>query len=103
MEIQFIDDIDGTPADETIRFGIGGANYEVDLSAAHAQQLRKAVQPFIEAARRASSRRAASPRRAGGPSPAAVREWAKSEGIKVSDRGRVPAELIVKFQTASTQ
>jgi hypothetical protein len=103
MEIQFIDDIDGTPADETIRFGIGGANYEVDLSAAHAQQLRKAVQPFIEASRRASSRRATTPRRAGGPSPAAVREWAKSEGIKVSDRGRVPAELIVKFQTASTQ
>ena len=29
-----------------------------------------------------------------------VRAWARSEGIEVKDKGRVPAELVVKFQAA---
>jgi hypothetical protein len=30
-----------------------------------------------------------------------VREWAKEQGIEVKDRGRVPAELVVKFKAAA--
>jgi hypothetical protein len=47
-----IDDLGGGAADETVRFGVGGPHYEIDLSAAHAQQLRSAFAPFIRKARR---------------------------------------------------
>ena len=30
-----------------------------------------------------------------------IREWAKAQGIEVKDRGRVPAELVVKFKAAT--
>ena len=32
-----------------------------------------------------------------------VREWAKSQGIEVKDRGRVSAELVVKFKAVTGQ
>lgn len=103
MEVQFIDDLDGGPADTTVHFAIDGTAYEIDLSAAHATELRDAVAPFVASARRvaASARRAGKSGRAGRPSPSVVREWARSEGIQVSGRGRVPAELVVRFQEAN--
>ncbi|HEU5416271.1 MAG TPA: Lsr2 family protein [Streptosporangiaceae bacterium] len=102
VEILFIDDIDGTPAAETIRFGIAGVDYEIDLSAEHAKEFREAMAPFVAGARRGTAGpRQARSTRAGGPSPAAVRQWAKSAGIEVSDRGRVPDDLIARFQAAN--
>ena len=107
IQTLFIDDLDGSEAEGTVRFGLDGAEYEIDLSAGHAEALRKALAPYVSAARRApgaaarrpgqSGRRAES---AGAPDPTAVREWARSQGIEVKDRGRVPAELVVKFQAA---
>jgi Lsr2 len=102
----FVDDIDGGEAAGTVRFGLDGTDYEIDLSTAHAEALRKALEEYIVAGRkvsgparrgRGSSRRAAS----GGPNSSDVREWAKTQGIEVKDRGRVPAELVVKFQAAT--
>jgi hypothetical protein len=109
VQTLFIDDIDGGEAEGTVRFGLDGADYEIDLSAAHSKALRKAMAKYIEAGRKVSgpARRrtqvAAGGRRngRGGPSPSEVREWAKAQGIEVSDRGRVPGELVVKFQAAS--
>jgi Lsr2 len=106
-QVVFTDDIDGSEADTTIRFAVDGAASEIDLSAVHAGEFRKAVQPFIDAARKAggsgASRRAGTSRassRPSGPSPSDVRAWAKDQGIEVKDKGRVPAELIVRFQAA---
>ena len=72
----------------------------------HAQALRDALAPFVAAARRAggSARRLT---RSGHRAPASglntteVREWAKAQGIEVKDRGRIPAELVVKFKAAT--
>ena len=107
VQTLLIDDLDGGEAEGTVRFGLDGVEYEIDLSAGHAEALRKALAPYVSAARRApgaaarrpgqSGRRAES---AGAPDPTAVREWARSQGIEVKDRGRVPAELVVKFQAA---
>jgi len=107
VQTLLIDDLDGGEAEGTVRFGLDGAEYEIDLSAGHAEALRKALAPYVSAARRApgaaarrpgqSGRRAES---AGAPDPTAVREWARSQGIEVKERGRVPAELVVKFQAA---
>lgn len=53
-----VDDLDGSPAEETVRFGFAGPEYEVELNAAHAQQLRTALAPYISKARRSRPGRA---------------------------------------------
>ena len=35
-----IDDLDGSEAECTVRFGLDGTDYEIDLNAEHAQALR---------------------------------------------------------------
>ena len=47
------DDLDGGPADETVRFGLGSAEYEIDLNKKNARAFRKQLAPFIEHARKA--------------------------------------------------
>ena len=106
IQTLFIDDLDGSDADGTVRFGLDGTEYEIDLNTGHAEALRDALARYVGAARRAggSARRPArSGRRAptGGVDSTQVREWAKAQGIDVKDRGRVPAELVVKFKAAT--
>ena len=108
IEVLFIDDLDGGEAEGTVRFGLDGADYEIDLSAKNAAALRKALARYVDSARRATagSRRPGRPgRRAGdGPSDStAVRVWARSQGIEVKDRGRVPAGVVMKFRAATGQ
>lgn len=106
IQTLFIDDIDGSEAEGTVRFALDGAEYEIDLNATHAEALRKSLSRYIEAARRSSGpprRPARSGRKAAnsGLNTTEVREWAKSQGIEVKDRGRVPAELVVRFRAAT--
>jgi Lsr2 len=106
IQTLFIDDIDGSEAEGTVRFALDGAEYEIDLNAKHAEALRKALSRYIEAARRSGSaarRPARTGRRtaASGLNTTEVREWAKAQGIEVKDRGRVPAELVVRFRAAT--
>ena len=107
IQTLFIDDIDGSEAEGTVRFALDGAEYEIDLNAKNAEALRKALSRYVEAARRssgtASRRPARSARRtaASGLNTTEVREWAKAQGIEVKDRGRVPAELVVRFRAAT--
>ena len=106
IQTLFIDDLDGSEADGTVRFSLDGTDYEIDLNGEHAQELRDALARYVTAARRAGG----SPRRparngrrapANGLNTTEIREWAKTQGIDVKDRGRVPAELVVKFQAAT--
>ena len=107
IQTLLIDDLDGKEAESTVRFGLDGAEYEIDLSAKNAEAMRKALEPYVSAARRAAGSAARRPGRNGrraataGPDSTAVREWAKAQGIEVKDRGRVPAELVVKFKAAT--
>lgn len=108
VQTLFIDDIDGSAAEGTVRFGLDATDYEIDLNAAHAQQLRNALASYVRAGRRvgSGSRRPARGGRSGsasGLNTAEVREWAKAQGIEVKDRGRVPAEVVVKFKAATGQ
>ena len=106
IQTLFIDDLDGTAAEGTVRFGLDGTEYEIDLNAEHAQALRDGLARYVSAARRISGG-ARRPARGGRRAPASglntteVREWAKAQGIEVKDRGRVPAELVVKFKAAT--
>lgn len=106
VQTLFVDDIDGSAADGMIRFGLDGTDYEIDLNTEHAQALRDALAPYINAARRASGgarRQVRNGRKApvNGVNTTEIREWAKAQGIEVKDRGRVPAELVVKFKAAA--
>jgi len=106
VQTLFVDDIDGSDADGTVRFGLDGTDYEIDLNSGHAQALRDVLAGYISAGRRAAGgarRPARSGRRAqaNGVNTTEVREWAKAQGIEVKDRGRVPAELVVKFKAAA--
>jgi nucleoid-associated protein Lsr2 len=107
IQTLFIDDIDGSEAEGTVRFALDGAEYEIDLNAKNAEALRKALSRYVEAARRSSGTTARRPGRAGrraaasGLNTTEVREWAKAQGIDVKDRGRVPAELVVRFRAAT--
>ncbi len=108
IQTLFIDDLDGGEADGTVRFGLDGTEYEIDLSAEHAQALRDALARYVQAARRGggSARRPARGGRrasADGHNSTEIREWAKAQGIEVKDRGRVPAELVVKFKASTGQ
>ena len=107
MQVLLIDDLDGSEAEGTVRFGLDGTEYEIDMTAGHARALRDALSRYVQAARRAEggARRPARGRRrpAGGVDSTEVREWAKAQGIEVKDRGRVPAELVARFKAATAQ
>ena len=105
IQTLFIDDLDGSQAEGTVRFGLDGAEYEIDLNTKHAEALRQSLGRYIEAARRSSGGRtpARTPRKRGGSgvNTTEVRDWAKAQGIEVKDRGRIPADLVVKFKAAT--
>jgi len=108
IQTLFIDDLDGSEAEETVRFGLDGAEYEIDLNAGHARELRDALARYVDAARRVggSARKPARGNHrgpAGAPDTTGVREWARAQGIEVKDRGRVPADLVIKFRAATGQ
>jgi hypothetical protein len=104
VTVTLVDDMDGTQAEETLEFGLDGAAYQIDLSGDNAERLREALADFVDHARRAGGRKRAAGRPAVGraPRPAsadreqnqAIREWARKQGMKVSDRGRIPAEVL---------
>ncbi|PPH29274.1 histone-like nucleoid-structuring protein Lsr2 [Rathayibacter rathayi] len=104
--IQLVDDIDGElipeGGGETIRFGLDGKDYEIDLRSARAGELRGFLDQFIPNARRhAPVRRATSTRnRRGGPEAKAVREWARAQGFDVPIKGRIPDEVTAAYVTA---
>ena len=100
VQTLLIDDIDGGAAEGTVRFGLDGTSYEIDLSVAHQAELRGALARFIAAGRKAPG---AGPRRAagGGASAPEVRAWARSQGIEVKDRGRIPAGIVARYREAT--
>jgi hypothetical protein len=98
------DDLDGSEANETITFSIEGTFYEIDLSSAHAGELRKALEPYTSAGRRTGGRRDGRRRGAGTTTDKdqikAIRDWGKKQGLKVSDRGRVSADVQEAYEKA---
>ena len=106
IQTLFIDDLDGSEAEGTVRFGLDGTHYEIDLSTDHAKELRTVLASYIEAARRVSGT-ARRPGQNGRKRPASdinntdVRAWAKSRGLEVKDRGRVSADILAQWREAT--
>ena len=105
VQVILLDDLDGGSADETVSFSLDGVAYEIDVSKANAAKLRDAFAPFVASARRAGGRRGrrgpASGGRSGRTDTSAVRDWARGQGLKVSDRGRIPSDILEKYEAAN--
>ncbi|GAA4382503.1 histone-like nucleoid-structuring protein Lsr2 [Agromyces bauzanensis] len=98
--VTLVDDIDGTDADETVAFTIDGTSYEIDLSADNAAAFRAALQPYVDAARRAPGRGGRRGAVTTAPSKE-IRAWAEANGINVPARGRIPATVQERYRTAN--
>jgi hypothetical protein len=95
------DDLDGSEADETVNFGVDGADYEIDLTTEHANELRQILRRYIDAGRKTSGGRGRQTRRpAAGVDARAIRLWAVENGLPVNTRGRIQAEIVEKYQAA---
>lgn len=105
VTVLLVDDIDGGQADETVSFSLDGVSYEIDLSAANAATFRDSLAKYVGTARRVGGRAArggAGRRRAGGDTRTAqIREWARSHGHKVNERGRIPATIVEAYEKAN--
>jgi hypothetical protein len=103
VTVSLVDDLDGSEAEETVEFGLDGAFYEIDLSEDNAERLRDALSDYVEHARRSGGRKRPAGRLAAGRVPRtasadreqnqAMREWARKQGMNISDRGRIPKEV----------
>ncbi len=107
VQTLFIDDIDGGEADGTVRFALDGADYEIDLSAKHSDEMHDILRGYIAHARKAggSPRRAVArdARKPGVLDSVAARAWARENGYDIKKRGRVPAEIVTKYRQATGQ
>jgi hypothetical protein len=115
VTVELVDDLDGSPADEKVRFALGGSQYEIDLSRDNAAKFRAALKPYIDAARppglasqsvarrerTTTGKRASSGAAALGVDPKAVRVWADENGIEVPSRGRIPKPILDRYMAAS--
>jgi hypothetical protein len=105
--VQLIDDIDQGVAEETVSFGLDGTNYEIDLSAKNAAKLRDSLATYVANARRSSrsgGRPSGGSRRGRGArgdreQTQAIREWARKNGHKVGEKGRIPAQILEAYNS----
>lgn len=101
-----VDDLDGGEATEQVEFAVDGRSYEIDLSAENSAKLRDVFEPYISAARRRTGRRTTSATPAP-PRPTsdrehnqAIRKWAAGQGMKISERGRIPTSVLEAYRTS---
>lgn len=98
-----IDDFDGSAADKTIAFSFAGKAYSIDLNAQHVEEFEKALAPYVAAASKVGatpSRRAVRRSASRAPSATEIRDWAHREGLQVSARGRISADVRDRYLAA---
>lgn len=104
VNIVLVDDIDGSEATETVSFGLDGTSYEIDLNDKNAAALREAMSGYVGHARKVGAarrgRKSTAAAAAGGTSAREIRDWARSNGYEVPDRGRVSADVRAAFEAA---
>src|SRR5689334_11802186 len=103
--VEMTDDLDGSKADRTVSFSWAGKAYEIDLSKRNASAFEKAIAPYVQSARLASSKARSSRGRSRPASSKndlqAVREWARANGFEVSERGRISTAIQEAYRAAN--
>lgn len=101
-------DLSGKEGASSVTFGFSGSTYEIDLTGKEQDELAATLQPYVASGRRVTGRgvskaqpptggRRGKAAEAARPNPRDVRAWAAKKGIKVSDRGRVPASVMERY------
>ena len=99
VQVLLVDDVDGSEASESVSLGFDGTTYELDLSDKNAKKLRDELAPWVKVARKTGGTRRPS-KRSSNVDLKAVRAWAASNKIELSNRGRVPAKVIEQYKAA---
>jgi hypothetical protein len=103
IHVQLIDDLSGDNAEDTVRFSVDGADYEIDLTADNAAELRAALAKYIASGRRLrghAARRAAATAPMSREEARRIRDWADSNGYNPSTRGRIRQEIQQAYAAA---
>ena len=103
VQIHLIDDLTGEEAQETVRFGLDGSNYEIDLTADNAAKLREALGIYTDKGRKTQGKTAGRTPRASSnhrEDVRKIRRWARENGHTVSERGRISAEILDAYNAA---
>ncbi|WP_200209095.1 histone-like nucleoid-structuring protein Lsr2 [Micromonospora coerulea] len=105
---RLVDDIDGGEASQTVEFALDGVTYSIDVSDENAVALREAFAPYVAAGSRTGRVGGGVARVARGTSPGAgkasrednqaIREWAKAAGYEISERGRIPVDVVEAYR-----
>ncbi|MGX1856601.1 histone-like nucleoid-structuring protein Lsr2 [Dietzia sp. NPDC055340] len=108
FQVQYIDDLDGSDLGSvanTISFSFDGREYSIDLSDENADKFREVMAPYVENGHRVTGTKAKPARKSASRSSSgetkAIREWARSNGYDVSDRGRIPADIMDAYAAAN--
>lgn len=97
VQVDQVSDLDGVPADETVKFSLDTTDYEIDLSAVQAQEMRAGLAPFVTHARKRPGRPRRGKRRPSRPDLPDIRTYARARGYDINERGRVPTQIIDEY------
>ena len=103
VNVVIADDFDGTEGAQTVKFGLDGTEYEIDLKPDHEEQLRAFLSAYVQQGRKVASgkKTTVKPRKSASAGEAnAIREWARANGYAVNERGRVPANIVEAYHAA---
>src|SRR3954447_8467075 len=105
VQVILVDDLDGGAAEETVSFALDGVSYEIDLSTSNAAKMRDTFAQYTGTARKIGGRSAGRPRARAGAGrdnrTAQIREWARANGQKVNERGRIAADVVAAYEKAN--
>ena len=108
--VEMVDDLDGSVGEDvtTVAFALDGHTYEIDLCDRNADNLRTSLAEFVAASRRQRGERGSRRARSNTSSTdqdarqraQAIREWARGAGHELSERGRIPANVVQEYEQA---
>ncbi|WP_104168890.1 Lsr2 family protein [Arthrobacter sp. SX1312] len=110
VQVELVDDLTGETAQETVRFGVDGTEYEIDLTTENAQKLRSTLTEYADKARKATGRRGQGSKSATSAGSASgkskreetqrIRQWAQENGHSTSARGRISQSIVDAYNAA---
>jgi hypothetical protein len=99
VQVTQVSDLSGADEAETVRFALDGTDYEIDLSAPEAEELRAGVAPYIGHARKKGTprKRRSRARKATRDDLPAIREYARARGYNIKERGAIPGRIVAEY------
>ena len=98
--VTVMSDVSGEAAQETVRLQVDDRTYEIDLTQSEADDLRAPPPPLHRGRTAHDQRRKSHATHQGRGGETTIRAWARSAGIEVAARGRIPKQVRDQFEAA---